>query len=84
MHTQKVAITVPKHILLMIDKMSQAKKMSRSKLISSILEQKIIEEKASYIKLAYDDVYGNQTIRNEQQSTTLWFEGIGNEGGQEW
>jgi metal-responsive CopG/Arc/MetJ family transcriptional regulator len=84
MNTQKVAITVPKHILLMIDKLSHAKGVSRSKLISSILEQKIIEEKASYIKRAYDNVFEDESIRNEQKSTALWFEKTGNEGGQEW
>ena len=84
MHTQKVAITVPKHILFMIDKMSQTKGVSRSKLISSILEQKIIEEKAIYIKNAYDNVFEDKSIKDEQQSTALLFEKTGNEGGQEW
>ena len=84
MHTKKVAITVPKHILVTIDKMSQAKGVSRSKLISSILEQKIIEEKAVYIKSAYDNVFEDASIIKEQQSTASWLEKTGNEGGQEW
>ena len=84
MHTQKVAITVPKNILTMIDKMSQIKGVSRSKLISSILEEKIIEEKATYIKNAYDTVFEDESIVNEQKRTALWFEKTGTEGGQEW
>ena len=84
MHTQKVAITVPKHILSMIDQISQTRGISRSKLISSILEEKIIEEKAAALKNAYDRVFEDEQIRPEQRSTSQWFEKTGNESGQEW
>lgn len=84
MNTQKVAITVPKNILIMVDKISQAKGISRSKLISSILEQKMADEKAAYLKKAYDAVFDDDTIKEEQRSTAQWFEKTGNEGGQEW
>ena len=84
MHTQKVAITVPKNILVMVDKISQARGISRSKLISSILEQKMTEEKAAYLKSAYDSVFDDGAIKEEQRSTALWFEKTGSDGGQEW
>ena len=84
MHTQKVAITIPKNILIMIDNISQAKGISRSKLIASMLEQKLAEEKAIYLKNAYDSVFEADSIKEEQQSTAHWFEKAGNEGGQEW
>lgn len=84
MHTQKVAITIPKNVLVMIDKISQTKGISRSKLISSILEQKIIEEKAAYLRSAYDNVFDDESIKAEQRLTAQWFENAGNEGGQEW
>ena len=84
MHTQKVAITIPKNILIMIDNISHAKGISRSKLISAMLEQKLVEEKAAYLKNAYDSVFEDEVIREEQRSMTVWFEKAGNEGGQEW
>lgn len=84
MNTQKVAITVPKNILIMIDKISKAKGISRSKLISSMLEQKLAEEKAAYLKSAYDKIFDDNSIKEEQRSTAMWFENAGNEGGQEW
>ena len=84
MNTQKVAITVPKNILIMIDKISQARGISRSKLISSILEQKLADEQSAYLKSGYDAVFDDVSLREEQRSTAQWFESAGNEGGQEW
>jgi metal-responsive CopG/Arc/MetJ family transcriptional regulator len=84
MHTKKVAITIPKDILILIDNISQAKGISRSKLITSMLEQKLAEEKATYLKHAYNSVFENDAVKAEQRSTALWFEKAGNEGGQEW
>ncbi|BBO81242.1 hypothetical protein DSCO28_18080 [Desulfosarcina ovata subsp. sediminis] len=84
MITQKVAITIPKNILIMIDNISQAKGISRSKLISAMLEQKLVEEKAIYLKNSYDSVFEDEKIKQEQRSTAQWFEKTGNEGGQEW
>ena len=84
MNTQKVAVTIPKHILILIDEISQAKGMSRSKMISTMLEQKLVDEKAAYLKRVYDTVFDDESIKVEQRSTALWFENIGNEGGQEW
>jgi metal-responsive CopG/Arc/MetJ family transcriptional regulator len=84
MHTQKVAITIPKNILNMIDNISQAKGISRSKLIASMLKQKLAEEKAIYLKNAYDSVFEDDAVKAEQHAMSLWFENAGNEGGQEW
>ena len=84
LNTQKVAITVPKNIIIMIDKISKSKGISRSRLISSMLEQKLSEEKYAYLKNAYDRVFDDDLIKEEQRSTAIWFENQGNEGGQEW
>ncbi len=84
MHTQKVAITIPKNILTMIDNISQAKGVSRSKLIASMLEQRLVDEKAIFLKDAYDSVFEDDAVKNEQRSTSFWFENAGNKGGQEW
>ena len=45
MSTQKVAITVPNELVAIIDGISKQKGMSRSKLISNILMEKILNEK---------------------------------------
>lgn len=46
MNTQKVAITVPKNILIMIDTISKSKGLSRSKYISTVLKKNILDKKA--------------------------------------
>lgn len=84
MNTQKVAITVPKNILTMIDKISRTKGISRSKLISSMLAQKLADEKYAYLKNSYDAVFDDDSIKEEQRLTAQWFEKAGNKGGQEW
>lgn len=84
MNTQKVAITVPKNILAMIDKISRTKGISRSKLISSMLSQKLADEKYAYLKNSYNAVFDDDSIKEEQRSTAQWFEQAGNDGGQEW
>lgn len=84
MNTQKVAITVPKNILTMIDEISRTRGISRSKLISSMLAQKLADEKYAYLKNSYDAVFDDDSIKEEQRLTAQWFEKGGNEGGQEW
>lgn len=84
MNTQKVAITVPKNLLTMIDNISRAKGISRSKLISAMLSQKLADEKYAYLKNSYDAVFDDDSIKEEQRLTAQWFAKTGNEGGQEW
>jgi len=84
MHTEKVAITIPKDLITMIDDMSKKEGISRSKLISMILREKLIFERNRYIKDAYDLTFSDEAIREEQLSLAMWFEGLGTEEGQEW
>ena len=84
MNTQKVAITVPKNILIMIDNISKSKGLSRSKFISTVLTKNILDEKAQYLKDAYDKVFSDDSIKAEQLSIAEWFEKAGEKGGQEW
>ena len=37
-----------------------------------MLEQKLVDEKAAYLKSAYDIVFEDNAIKEEQRSTTLW------------
>ena len=45
MNTQKIAITMPKDLVAMIDEMSTQKGISRSKFISLVLKERIKAEK---------------------------------------
>ena len=84
MHTQKVAITIPKELVTMIDVISKRKGLSRSKFISTVLREKLTSERNRLIKDAYDRVFSDQSVRKEQLNWARWFEGLGTEEGQEW
>ncbi|MDA3788007.1 MAG: ribbon-helix-helix domain-containing protein [Desulfobacula sp.] len=84
MHTQKVAITIPKDLVIMIDDISKKRGISRSKFISTILREKLLSERNRYIKNAYDQTFSDESIRKEQSSCVKWFQGLGTEEGQEW
>jgi len=84
MNTQKVAITVPMEIIALVDMISRQKGMSRSKYISTVLREKIAEERNRTVKEAYDRLFKDDEIRKEQAATSKWFEGSGTDEGQEW
>jgi len=54
MNTQKIAVTVPKHLLDMIDSVTNCQKMSRSKFISEAIYEKIHKEQKGAIKPNYE------------------------------
>jgi metal-responsive CopG/Arc/MetJ family transcriptional regulator len=84
MHTQKVAITIPKELIMMIDDMSKKKGMSRSKFISNVLRENLTREKNRQIREVYDQVFSDESSKKEQLNCTQWFEGLEIEEGQEW
>ena len=84
MHTQKVAITIPKELVTMIDDISRKRGLSRSRFISTVLREKVMFERNRYIKDAYDRVFSDESIREKQLTSARWFEGLGAEEGQEW
>mgnify|MGYP000096089683 FL=1 len=84
MNTQKVAITIPADLVILIDDISKQKGLSRSKYISTVLREKVSSEKERQIKDSYDRVFSNESIKKEQLQTAIWFDGTGNQGGQEW
>ena len=84
MHTQKVAITIPKELVTMIDNISKKKGLSRSKFISAVLRETVISQRNRQIKEAYDQTFSDESIKKEQLSCTRWFEGLEIEEGQEW
>jgi metal-responsive CopG/Arc/MetJ family transcriptional regulator len=84
MNTQKIAISMPADLVAMIDIISKQKGMSRSRFISTVLHEKVLNEKERRIKEAYNRVFSDDSIKKEQLETTLWFDGTGNKEGLEW
>lgn len=84
MSTQKIAITMPKDLVAMINEVSSQKGLSRSKFISLVLKEKIHSEKEQQIRDTYDQIFSDQAILNEQADFTRWFEKADSEKGQEW
>ena len=84
MHTQKVAITIPADLVVMIDDISKQMGLSRSKYISTVLREKVLSEKEQHIKETFNRVFSDDSIKKEQLQTAIWFDGTGNQGGQEW
>ena len=84
MNTKKVAITVPKDLIVLVDEISRLKGISRSMFISRVLREKLQEEKDQQLKEAYNRVFSDDSIRKEQIDTAEWFEGSGNNEGQGW
>ncbi len=84
MNTQKVAITIPKNIVAIIDEVSKRQGLSRSRYISKVLHEKLSEQKARNLKNAYDRVFSDDQICREQLETVKWFEGNESKEGQEW
>jgi hypothetical protein len=58
--------------------------LSRSKYISNVLREKVLSEKERQIKDSFNRVFADDSIQKEQLETTIWFDGTGNQGGQEW
>lgn len=84
MHTKKVAITIPKELVAMVDDISKKRGLSRSKFISMVLMERVISERNHYIKNTYDRIFSDESIKEEQLNCARWFEGLGIEQGQEW
>ena len=84
MNTAKVAITIPKDIVVMIDMLSKQAGLSRSKYISNVLREKVFNENERILKEKYDKVFSDDEIKKEQLNTSRWFEGNDVQEGQEW
>jgi hypothetical protein len=83
-NTKKVAITIPTDLVIMIDDISKQRGLSRSKYISTVLREKVLSEKERQIKDSFNRVFSDDAIKKEQLQTAIWFDGAGNQGGQEW
>lgn len=84
MNTQKIAITIPADLVMVVDAISKQRRLSRSRFISMVLREKLQEEKDRHLKDVYDRFFSDKTILEEQLETARWFEGSGSKVGQEW
>jgi metal-responsive CopG/Arc/MetJ family transcriptional regulator len=84
MRTEKIAITIPSALLSVIDDIRSKRGVSRSKFITLLLREKVMDVQAREIKEAYDTVFSDESIVREQLETATWFEGSGKDEGQEW
>jgi metal-responsive CopG/Arc/MetJ family transcriptional regulator len=84
MNTQKVAITMPKDLIDRVDEISREKGASRSSYISSVLREKVLDERDRQLKEAYDRVFSDESVRKEQLDTARWFLRSETQEGQEW
>ena len=84
MNTQKVAITVPKDLIIIVDEISREKGISRSRFISGVLREKVMDEKEQKLRDAYNKVFSDDSIRKEQLETCEWFEQSGDNEAQGW
>jgi metal-responsive CopG/Arc/MetJ family transcriptional regulator len=83
-NTQKVAITMPKNLVKIIDDISKINGISRSKFISKVLSEKILTEKKKDIRNAYDAIFSDDEICIEQLEISKWFATADTNDGQEW
>ena len=84
MNTKKVAITVPKDLIIIVDEISRLKGISRSNYISMVLRDKVRGEKEQKLRDAYNRVFSDDSIRKEQLDTCEWFEQSGDNEAQGW
>jgi len=75
---------MPRQLVAAIDVLSKRKGISRSRFISSVLFERITEEKEGQIREAYDRVFSDDAIKKEQLEMADWYGKLENEEGQEW
>jgi len=59
-------MTMPEDLLREIDELSNQKGISRSRLISELLREKLIDEQNQFLRCAYDEVFSNEAVCREQ------------------
>jgi metal-responsive CopG/Arc/MetJ family transcriptional regulator len=84
MRTEKVAITILADLVAVIDDIRRRRGVSRSRFITLLLRQKIMDEQAREIREAYDRVFSDESVAREQVDTAAWLDGSGRDEGQEW
>ncbi len=84
MNTIKIAITIPQDLVSDIDSLSKYAKLSRSRFIADVLQEKVAMEKEKKIRETYDRIFSDDGIQKEQRDITQWLDGHDVSEGQEW
>ncbi|MEA3467439.1 MAG: hypothetical protein U9R57_04355 [Thermodesulfobacteriota bacterium] len=84
MTTVKVAITMPKELVQEVDAARKTEPISRSGYITRLVQKAIRVEKQARLKAAYDKIFSDPEIVEEQKNSTALFDNTGNDKGQEW
>jgi metal-responsive CopG/Arc/MetJ family transcriptional regulator len=84
MPTEKIAITIPSDLVAVIDDIRSRRGVSRSKFITLILREQIMKEQEREIRETYDRVFSDESVVREQLETAAWFDGTGQDEGQQW
>lgn len=63
-------MTIPGDLLREIDEMSRRRGISRSRLISELLREKLVEVQNRSLRSAYDQVFSDEAICREQVMAT--------------
>ena len=84
MTTVKVAITMPEELVQEIDAARKTKTISRSRYITRLVQKAVTVEKQIRLRAAYDKIFSDPEIAEEQKNSTEMFNNTGNDKGQEW
>ena len=63
-------MTIHEDLLGEIDEMSRQRGVSRSRLISELLLEKLVDEQNHNLRSAYDEIFSDETICQEQVLAT--------------
>ena len=84
MNTDKIAISIPSDMVSVIDRIRTKRGVSRSKFITLLLREKLMDEQEREVREAYDRVFSDHAIAKEQLETAAVLDGTGKDEGQEW
>ena len=84
MTTVKVAITMPKELVQEVDAARKIETISRSGYITRLVQKAVRVEKQASLKAAYNKIFSDPEILEEQKNTTALLDNTDNDKGQGW
>jgi len=84
MTTVKIAITMPEELVQEVDAARKIEPISRSGYITRLVQKAVRSEKKVRLKAAYDRIFSDPEIVEEQKNSTALFDSTNDDKGQEW
>ena len=81
MNTDKIAISMPSDMLSVIDRIRTKRGVSRSKFITLLLREKLMDEQEREVREGYDRV-SDPAVAKEQLETAAFLDGTGRKKGR--